>query len=126
MDEYKQFNEKMKKNYLDKGTVIDVLNSYVNGCDFLKKLEKIKNKETERSQVLGVIYSEDFEHDDDGYFGENRVLFYAGDDCYDIIDYDDLYLQLYFTCEFYIENHPEEKSIVNKIFKEIEEVYNIK
>jgi len=116
----------MKKNYLDKGTVIDVLNSYVNGCDFLKKLEKIKNKETERSQVLGVIYSEDFEHDDDGYFGENRVLFYAGDDCYDIIDYDDLYLYLYFTCEFYIENHPEEKSIVNKIFKEIEEVYNIK
>lgn len=39
MDEYKEFNEKMKKNYLDKGTVIDVLNSYVNGCDFLKKLD---------------------------------------------------------------------------------------
>lgn len=79
----------MKKNYWDKGTVIDVLNAYVNGSDFLQQLEKIKKKKTERSTTLGVIYSEDYEKDDDGYFGENKVLFYAG--YYDdIVDYDDL------------------------------------
>ncbi|AOR23501.1 ribonuclease toxin immunity protein CdiI [Clostridium taeniosporum] len=126
MYEYKEFNEKMKKNYLDKGAVIDVLNAYANGSDFLQKLEKIKNKETERSQVLGIIYSQDFEEDDDGYFGESRVLFYAGDDCYDIIDYDDLYLYLYFACEFYIEKHENEKEIVQEKLALIAESYGIK
>jgi hypothetical protein len=126
MYEYKEFNEKMKENYLDKGTVIDVLNAYANGNDFLQKLEKIKNKETERSQVLGVIYSEDFEEDDNGYFGENRVEFYAGDDCYDIIGYGELYLYLYFACEFYIEKHEEEKDIVEQELALIAEAYGIK
>ncbi|WP_315081017.1 ribonuclease toxin immunity protein CdiI [uncultured Clostridium sp.] len=125
MYEYKEFNEKMKKNYLDKGTVIDVLNSYVNGSGFLQHLEKFKSKETERNQILGVIYSEDYEKDDDEYFGENKVLFYAGDDCYDIIDYDELYLYLYFTCEFYIEKHENKKEIVQEKLLLIEEAYGI-
>ncbi len=125
MYKYKEFNERMKKNYLDKGTVIDVLNSYVNGSGFLKHLEKFKSKETERNQILGVIYSEDYKKDDDEYFGENKVLFYAGDDCYDIIDYDELYLYLYFTCEFYIEKHEDEKEIVQEKLLLIEEAYGI-
>lgn len=125
MHKYKEFSEMMKKNYLDKSTVIDVLNVYVNGNDFLGCLEKIKNKKTERSQILGIIYSQDYEEDDEGYFGRNKVLFYVGDDCYDIIDYDDLYLYLYFTCEFYIEKHQNEKEQVKDKLSLIAKSYHI-
>lgn len=126
MYKYKEFNEMMNKNYLDKGTVIDVLNTYVNGSRFLEHLDKIKNKEPETNQILGIIYSEEYEKDDDEYFGENKVLFYAGDDCYDIIDYDELYLYLYFACEFYIKKHEDEKEIVQEELLSIKEKYGVK
>lgn len=116
----------MTKDFLDKYVAIDILNFYVNGNNFISHLYNFKNKETERNSMMGVIYSEDYEKDDDGYFGDNKVCFYMDTDSYDILDYDDLHLYLYLTCEFYIEKHPEEKEQVDKIFKEIEKVYNIK
>ncbi|MFT8348942.1 ribonuclease toxin immunity protein CdiI [Clostridium saccharoperbutylacetonicum] len=67
-----------------------------------------------------------FDEDDNGYFGENRVLFYAGDEYYDIIDYDDLYLYVYSACEFYIEKHEEEKDIIEQELALIAEEYGIK
>lgn len=69
-----------------------------------------------------VIYSEEYEKDDDEYLGENKVLFCAGDDCYDIIDYDELYL--YFACEFYIKKH--ENEIVQEQLLSIKEKYCVK
>lgn len=125
MDKYDEFSERMSKYCLDKCVTIDILNFFVNGGDFLNHLNNFKDKETERESMMGVIYSEDYEKDDDGYFGENKVCFYMGDDAYDILDYSDMYMYLYFSCEFYIEKHPEEKEIVDEIFKEIEKVYNI-
>lgn len=85
----------------------------------MQHLDNFINKESVRSQFCGVLYPEDFEKDDDGYFGENKVLFYAG-------DYDDLYLYLYFTCEFYIEKHEEEKDIVEQKLALIAKIYGIK
>lgn len=127
MRKYTEFNDKMHSNYLDKVVAIDILNLFVNGRNFISHLNNFKNKETERDATMGVVYSEDFEKDYDGYFGENKVCFYIDTigDPFDILDYDEMYMYLYFTCEFYIEKHPEEKEIINEIFKEIEEVYNI-
>ncbi|WP_252243963.1 MULTISPECIES: ribonuclease toxin immunity protein CdiI [unclassified Clostridium] len=122
MYQNQEFIDMMEKNYLDKGQVINVLNIYVYGSKFLQHLDKFINKEGEREQFYGVVYSEDFEKDDDGYFGENKILFYAGD-YDDIIDYEDLYL--YFTCEFYIEKHEDEKEIVQEKLLLIEEAYGI-
>ncbi|MBN1056050.1 hypothetical protein DVW05_11925 [Clostridium botulinum] len=122
MYQNQEFIDMMEKNYLDKGQVINVLNTYVYGSKFLQHLDKFINKEGEREQFYGVVYSEDFEKDDDGYFGENKILFYAGD-YDDIIDYEDLYL--YFTCEFYIEKHEDEKEIVQEKLLLIEEAYGI-
>lgn len=124
MYQNQEFIDMMEKNYLDKGQVINVLNTYVYGSKFLQHLDKFINKEGEREQFYGVVYSEDFEKDDDGYFGENKILFYAGD-YDDIIDYEDLYLYLYFTCEFYIEKHEDEKEIVQEKLLLIEEAYGI-
>ncbi|KFX57247.1 hypothetical protein KU41_12675 [Clostridium botulinum] len=124
MYQNQEFIDMMEKNYLDKGQVINVLNIYVYGSKFLQHLDKFINKEGEREQFYGVVYSEDFEKDDDGYFGENKILFYAGD-YDDIIDYEDLYLYLYFTCEFYIEKHEDEKEIVQEKLLLIEEAYGI-
>lgn len=93
MYQNQEFIDKMNKNYLDKGQVINVLSTYVYGNKFLQHLDKFINKECERSEFCGVLYPEDFNEDDEGYFGENKVLFYAG--YYDdIVDYDDLYFIL--------------------------------
>lgn len=125
MYQNQEFIDKMEQNYLDKGQVINVLSACVYGSRFLQHLDNFINRESVRSQFYGVVYSEDFEEDDDGYFGENKVLFYAGD-YDDIIDYDDLYLYLYFACEFYIEKHEEEKDIVEQKLALIAKTYGIK
>lgn len=125
MYQNQEFIDMMRKNYLDKGQVINVLSTYVYGNKFLQHLDKFISKEGERGQFYGVVYSEDFEKDDDGYFGENKVLFYAGD-YDDIIDYDDLYLYLYFACESYIGRHEYEKEIVQEKLALIAKAHGIK
>ncbi|MBW6411870.1 ribonuclease toxin immunity protein CdiI [Clostridium weizhouense] len=127
MNVYDEFIDTMKQNNLNKEAVIDVLNIYVNGSKFLQYLEDFKNKYGERREYHGVIYSEEYEQDDDDYFGENRVLFYSGDDdAYDIVNYDKMYKYLSIACEFYIEKNEDEKEIIQKELSLIEESYGIK
>jgi len=120
-----EFIDRMKKNYLDKGQVINVLSTYVYGNKFLQHLDNFINKESERSEFCGVLYPEDFDENDEEYFGENKILFYARN-YDDIVDYDDLYLYLYFACEFYIEKHENEKDIVEQKLALIVKTYGIK
>lgn len=116
MNAYEEFIEKMKQNNLNKGAVIDVLNIYVNGRRFQKHLENFKNKECEYGEYNGVIYSEEFEPDEEEYFGKNKVLFYSGvaDEDYDIVNYEELYEYLSAACEFYTEKYKDEKEIIRE------------
>ncbi|MFI8707934.1 ribonuclease toxin immunity protein CdiI [Bacillus sp. NPDC077411] len=128
MNVYEEFIEIMKQRNLNKEAVIDVLNIYVNGRNFLQHLEGFKSKEGERWEYNGVIYSGEYEQDDEEYFGQNKVLFYSGDgdDDYDIVNYNQLYQYLSATCEFYIGKNPEKKEIIEDLLMKIKEKYNIK
>jgi hypothetical protein len=128
MNIYDEFIDKMKQNNLNKGAVIDVLNIYVNGGIFLQRLKEFISKEGERREYNGVIYSDEYEQDDEGYFGEDKVLFYSGDgdDDYDIVNYDELYKYLSVACEFYIEKNSENKETIGALLVEIKEKYKIK
>lgn len=128
MNVYEEFIEIMKQRNLNKEAVIDVLNIYVNGRNFLQHLEDFKSKEGERREYNGVIYSDEYEQDDEEYFGQNKVLFYSGDgdDDYDIVNYDQLYQYLSAACEFYIGKNPEKKEIIEELLMKIKEKYNIK
>ncbi len=127
MNVYEEFIEVMKQNALNKEAVIDVLNIYVNGRNFLSHLEDFKNKEGERREYNGIIYSDEYEKDDEEYFGQNKVLFYSGDgeDDYDIVNYAELYEYLKAACEFYIGKNPERKGVIEKFLLEIKGEYNI-
>jgi hypothetical protein len=128
MNVYEEFIEIMKQKTLNKEAVIDVLNIYVNGRNFLQHLEDFLKKEGERREYNGVIYSDEYEQDDEEYFGQNKVLFYSGDgdNDYDIVNYDELYQYLNATCEFYIGKNPEKKEIIEELLMKIKEKYNIK
>ncbi|WP_366248128.1 ribonuclease toxin immunity protein CdiI [Terribacillus aidingensis] len=128
MNVYEEFIEKMKQNNLTKEAVIDVLNLYVNGRNFLQHLEEFKNKEGERREYNGIIYSEEYDPDEEEYFGENKVLFYSGDgeDDYDIVNYDELYHYINAACNFYIEKNPEKKEVIEDLSMKIKAKYAIK
>lgn len=53
MNIYEEFIRVMKQINLTKEAVIDVLNLYVNGSNFLQRLEKFKNEEGERCEYHG-------------------------------------------------------------------------
>lgn len=128
MNVYDKFIDTMKQHSLNKGAVIDVLNIYVNGGKFLQYLEDFKNKQGERREYHGVIYSEEYEKDDEDYFGENKVLFYSGDDddAYDIVNYNEMYKYLSVACKFYIEMYKDKKNIVNEKLLLIKKIYGVK
>ncbi|AGN37676.1 ribonuclease toxin immunity protein CdiI [Bacillus paralicheniformis] len=128
MNVYEEFIEMMKQNNLTKEAVIDVLNLYVNGRNFLQHLEEFKNKEGERREYNGIIYSDEYEQDEEEYFGQNKVLFYSGDgdDDYDIVSYDELYQYISTACNFYIERNPEKKELIEELLMKIKEKYDIK
>ena len=117
----------MKKNNLNKYAVIDVLNIYVYGSKFIQRLDDYIKKDGERTEYYGVIFSEEYDSDDEGYFGDNRVLFYSGDDddVFDIVDYNELYTYLSIACEFYIKRHKSEEEIVKKKLMLFKKVYEI-
>ncbi|MED1178288.1 MULTISPECIES: ribonuclease toxin immunity protein CdiI [Bacillus] len=128
MNVYEEFIEMMKQYNLTKEAVIDVLNLYVNGRNFLQHLEEFKNKEGERREYNGIIYSDEYEQDEEEYFGQNKVLFYSGDgdDDYDIVSYDELYQYISTACNFYIERNPEKKELIEELLMKIKEKYDIK
>lgn len=119
-------NEMKKYEGLNKGCIIDVLNSYVNGSKFLEHLNDFLYMRGSSQQYSGVIFSSEMDEDDDEYFGENKVMFYydQGDDDYDIADYKECYRYLEATANFYIKYHEEEKEAVTKLLEQIREKYN--
>lgn len=123
MNVYDEFSNIMKMNKFDKLAVIDVLNICVNGNQFLRDLDCFANKDGERYEYFGIIYSEEYDKDDEEYFGEHKILFYSGDDddACDIVTYDEMYEYLRVACEFYIEKHECDKDIVNKKLLSIKE-----
>ncbi|MFP3847192.1 ribonuclease toxin immunity protein CdiI [Priestia filamentosa] len=74
------------------------------------------------------MYLDEYEQDDEKYFGQNKVLFYSGDgdNDYGIVNYDELYQYLRTACEFYVGKNPEKKEIVEELLMKIKEKYNIK
>ncbi|KOO43033.1 ribonuclease toxin immunity protein CdiI [Priestia koreensis] len=125
MNKYKEFIKTMKREHLNNAAVIDVLNIYVNGHNFVKRLEDFNNKKGERREYNGVIYSDEYEKDDESYFGQNKVLFYSGDsddDC-DIVSYSELYQYLRAACKFYIEKNFEKKEIIEELLMKLKNTY---
>lgn len=127
MNGYEEFIEVMKQNALNKAAVIDVLNIYVNGHNFQQHLEDFKNKEGERQEYNGVIYSDEYEQDDEEYFGQNKVLFYSGDgeDDHDIVNYEELYKYLSTACEFYIGKNPDKKEVIEKLLLKVKDKFDV-
>ncbi|MDS0528096.1 ribonuclease toxin immunity protein CdiI [Clostridium sp. SHJSY1] len=131
MNIYSEFLEKMKQDDFNKYAVIDVLNLYVNGKRFFERLEDFAKKNGERREYHGVIYSEEYEKDDEGYFGENKILFYSGDyadeedNPEDIVEYDEFYKYLEVACEFFLERNPSQKEKVEELILEIKKTYGI-
>lgn len=127
MNGYEELIEIMKQNALNKAAVIDVLNIYVNGRNFQQHLEDFKNKEGERREYNGVIYSDEYEQDDEEYFGQNKVLFYSGDgeDDHDIVNYEELYKYLSTACEFYIGKNPEKKEVIEKLLLKVKDEFDV-
>lgn len=113
---------------LNKGAVIDVLGDFVMEYDFVRVLEGFLKEYVERRNYSGVVYSDEFDKDDEEYFGENKVLFYYGvdEEVEDIVTHEELCEYLQTACEFYIERHPEHTEGVGKLLFEIKDKYNIK
>ena len=125
---FQEYIDEMKRyEDLDKGCIIDVLNSYVNGSNFLEHLDDFLNMRGSNEQDSGVIFSNEMDKDDDEYFGENKVMFFydQGDDDYDVADYEECYKYLEATANFYIKHHEKEKEVVINLLKQIKERYII-
>ena len=63
---------------LDKGSVIDVITSYVLNDDFVDTLNDFLNEDPYRRNYMGVTYWDEFDETEESYFGKNKVLFYCG------------------------------------------------
>lgn len=113
---------------LNKGSVIDVLGDFVMEYDFVRILEGFLEEYVERRDYMGVVYSDEFDRDDEEFFGENRVLFYYGvdEEIENIVDYEELCKYLQTACQFYIKKHPERTENVKELLFKIKDKYNIK
>lgn len=113
---------------LHKGSVIDVLGDFVMEYDFVRILEGFLEEYVERRDYMGVVYSDEFDRDDEEFLGENRVLFYYGvdEEIENIVDYEELCKYLQTACRFYIEKHPERTENVKELLFKIKDKYNIK
>ena len=127
IEDSKKYINYMRENGLNKGYVIDVLDTYVNFNGYIKNLENFLKMKSKYGYDNGYIFSKDIDEDDDEYFGKNKVMFYYGDgdDSCDIIDYKELLQYLYNTSQFYIMMHPEEKVIIERLLKDIKEKYEV-
>ncbi|ANY66263.1 hypothetical protein BBD42_07120 [Paenibacillus sp. BIHB 4019] len=125
-DDKNKFILRYEENGLEKGSVIDVLGDFVLEYDFVKVLDGFLNEYVDRRDYMGVIYSDEYNVGDEGYFGENSVLFYYGaDDNYDIVSYKELYDYLQVACSFYIEKNADQKDLISESLLKIKDKYSI-
>ncbi|MFP3729157.1 ribonuclease toxin immunity protein CdiI [Priestia filamentosa] len=127
-EDSKRFNQMYREKGLNKGVVIDVLRTYVIWYNFVKILDSFFKENVPRRQYSGVIHSDAFDPDDEGYFGENNVLFYyciGEDDFEDIVTYEELCSYLEVASEFYMTKYPEQTNEIRHYLSKIKEKYNV-
>ena len=114
----------------DKAALVDLINIYMSDGKFKNMLKWFKDKTFSNQEFYGVMYSDEYEKDEEGYFGEDKILIYVGNDDWDntdqIVSYDELYNYLKVACEYYIENIPEDKEEVENLLAGIKVTYSIK
>ena len=118
------------KEGLPIGQAMDLIENYMSRGTFKEMLEWFKDKTFANEEFYGVLYSEEYDKDEEGYFGEDKILIYVGnydlDNTDQIVSYDELYNYLKVACEYYIENIPEDKEEVEALLAGIKDTYNIK
>ncbi|WP_272036822.1 ribonuclease toxin immunity protein CdiI [Paenibacillus sp. JJ-100] len=126
-EERQMLRNSFKYHKLEKSYITTVLVQFVFDYDFIEILKGFLNEYLLRRDTIGVVYSDEFEVGDEGYFGENKVLFYYGidDDWYDIVTYDELCNYLQVACDFFIERNKEKAEEANKYLIQIKEKYGV-
>lgn len=114
----------------DKEALIDLINIYMSNGKFKKMLGWIKDKTFEGEEFYGIMYPDEYKKDEEGYFGEDKILVYMGNDDLEnkdqIVSYDELYSYLKIASEYYIENIPEDKEEVENLLTVIKVRYDVK
>ncbi|KXZ20704.1 hypothetical protein AXI59_13785 [Bacillus nakamurai] len=120
--------EYFKKRNLNKSHVVDVLVEFILLYDFQDILNGFLQEDVVRRDTVGVVFSSEFDKNDEEYFGENKVLFYYGtdEDWEDIVTHEELCNYLEAACDFYIEKHPEHTEDTEKLLLKIKAKYNVK
>ncbi|MGE0911923.1 ribonuclease toxin immunity protein CdiI [Bacillus atrophaeus] len=105
-----------------------VLAKFALDFDFIKVLDGFFKEDVIRRDTIGVVYSDEFAESDEGYFGEDKVLFYYGVDnnWHDIITFGELCNYLQIVCDFYVEKHNEEAEVVQRYLQKIKKKYKVK
>ncbi|MGG1651746.1 ribonuclease toxin immunity protein CdiI [Paenibacillus sp. NRS-1783] len=116
-EERQMLRNLFKHHNLEKSYISTVLVQFVFEYDFVEILKGFLNEYLVRRDTIGVVYSDEFEIGDEGYFGENKVLFYYGvdDDWHDIVSYNELCDYLQVACDFFM-NRNKEKAEEAKIY----------
>ncbi|MFI8707944.1 ribonuclease toxin immunity protein CdiI [Bacillus sp. NPDC077411] len=127
-EDYQLLIDRFKKNGLTKSFVITVLAKFALDFDFIKVLDGFFNEDVIRRDTIGVVYSDEFDKNDTGYFGEDRILFYYGVDenWYDIITFGELCNYLQVVCDFYVEKHDDKAEEVQEYLQKIKGKYKVK
>mgnify|MGYP000983710413 CR=1 FL=1 len=128
-DDSNTLNQLYEKRGLIKGVVIDVLSDFVLSYNFIDILKRFLCENVIRRDTLGIIYSGEYEIDEEGYFGENKVLFYfhygLDETKEDIVTYEELCDYLEVACEFFINKHADKKAEVIKLLELLREKYKL-
>lgn len=124
-EDYKLLIERFKINGLTKSFVSTVLARFALEFDFIKILDGFLKENVLRRDTIGVVYSDEFDKNDEGYFGENKVLFYYGVDenWHDILTFGELCNYLQVVCDYYVEKHEDKTKEVREYLEKIKEKY---
>ncbi|WP_090999384.1 ribonuclease toxin immunity protein CdiI [Bacillus sp. 491mf] len=127
-EEFEKFYDIFEQKNLKKNYTVIVLGQFVFNYDFVDILKRFLKEDVERRDTIGVVYSDEFDQNDEEYLGENNVLFYYGidEEWEDIVTHEELCEYLQTACEFYIGKNPEKKEITEELLMKIKEQYNIK
>ncbi|WP_274605953.1 ribonuclease toxin immunity protein CdiI [Bacillus cereus group sp. N21] len=74
-EEFEKFYDIFEQKNLKKNYTVIVLGQFVFNNDFVDILKGFLKEDVERRDTIGVVYSDEFDQNDEEYFGENKVLF---------------------------------------------------
>lgn len=126
-EERQLLRECFRLRNLEKGYVVTVLVQFVFDYDFLEILKGFLNEYVERRDTIGVVYSDEFDMGDEGYFGDNKVLFYFGvdDEWHDIVSYDELCEYLQVACDFFADRNKDKENETKEYMLQIKRKYGV-